>query len=285
MRKENEVLKQILDFANEEDRVRVVMFNGSRVNDNAIKDIMQDYDVVFFITDIENTSYKTNREWIKRFGELVIFQQNDNEEGSYIFLMQFKDGVRIDLSFYDINRVNEKIREDTLTRILLDKDNRLPRLPEPNDTIYYVKKPSKKEFDEILNEAWWIQTYVAKGIWRDELPYVKYMYDVILMECIRKLLSWYIGIGYGWRINPGKMGKWFKRYLPQDIYREYAALYPGSDYDNIWNCLFSAGRFIRGIGERVAEELGYDYPIKDDINVTDYLKRIRELPGDAADFL
>ena len=67
MRKENEVIKQILDFAHEEDRVRAVMLNGSRVNSNAPKDLMQDYDVVFFITDIKNVSYKTNRQWINRF--------------------------------------------------------------------------------------------------------------------------------------------------------------------------------------------------------------------------
>lgn len=153
MRKENEVLKQILNFASEENRVRAVMFNGSRVNDNAVCDIMRDYDIVFFITDIKDTSYKTNREWIKRFGELVILQQNDIEDDSYIFLMQFKDGVRIDLCFNDIGRVEEIVREDTLTRILLDKDNRIPVLPKPDDSMYHVKRPSKKEFDKTLNEA------------------------------------------------------------------------------------------------------------------------------------
>lgn len=32
MRTENEVLEQLLEFANSEDRVRAVTFNGSRVN-------------------------------------------------------------------------------------------------------------------------------------------------------------------------------------------------------------------------------------------------------------
>lgn len=285
MRKENDVLKQILDFAREENRVRAVMMNGSRVNNNAIEDIMRDYDVVFLITDIGDKSYKANREWIKRFGELVILQQNDIEDGSYIFLMQFKDGVRIDLCFNDIEKVNEIVREDTLTKILLDKDNRIPTLPYPNDSMYYVKRPSQKEFDEVLNEAWWIQTYVAKGIWRDELPLVKYMFDVILIDCIRKILSWYLGTSYNWSINSGKCGKWFKRYLQEDVYKDFAALYPGACYEDIWHCLFKAGEFIRRIGTEVAEKLGYDYPINDDINVTEYLKRVKDIPGNADDFI
>lgn len=96
--------------------------------------------------------------------------------------MQFKDGVRIDLGFDDISNVNTAIKEDSLSKILLDKDNITDKLPEPNDSIYFVKKPTEIQWNELLNELWWIQTYVAKEIWRDELPLVKYMYDVILNE-------------------------------------------------------------------------------------------------------
>lgn len=284
MRKENQVIKQILDFANEEDRVRAVMLNGSRVNSNAPKDLMQDYDVVFFITDINNVSYKTNRQWINRFGELVIMQQNDFDDGSYIFLMQFKDGVRIDLRFMEVLKIDEAAKEDSLSEIILDKDNISPVLPSPNDSSYYVKKPSQKKFDKIMNEAWWIQTYVAKGIWRDELPLSKYMFDVILLDSIHKLLSLHIGIKYDWNINVGKCGKWFKKFLSEDIYNEFISLYPTADYEQMWEVLFKSGEFIRRIGTEVAENLGYTYPMQDDINVTEYIRKIKELPRDATDF-
>lgn len=284
MRKEKEVIKQILDFANREDCVRAVMLNGSRLNSNAPKDIMQDYDVVFFITDIEVASFKINRNWINMFGELVIMQQNDFEDGAYIFLMQFKDGVRIDLSFKDIKKIEELAKEDTLSKIILDKDNINLDLPSPNDSIHYVQKPSRKEFDKTLNEAWWIQTYVAKAIWRDELPLAKYMFDVILIDCIRKLLSWHIGEVYNWNINVGKCGKWLKHFLCEETYNEFIGLYPAVDYEEMWKSLFHAGRFIQKIGKDLAEKLEYKYPMQDDINVTEYLHRIRVLPKDSTDF-
>lgn len=284
MRKENEVMQQILDFANNEDRVRVVMLNGSRVNPNAPKDIMQDYDIVFFVEDMDSLSYKTDQSWINVFGELVIMQQNDFEDGAYIFLMQFKDGVRIDLSFQDIRRIEESVREDTLSNILLNKDNIELKLPVPNDSGHYVLKPSEKEFDEVLNEAWWIQTYVAKAIWRDELPLAKYMFDVILIDCIRKLLSWYIGEKHKWNVNVGKYGKWFKRYLSDEIYNDFISIYPTIEYEEMWESLFRAGKFIGRIGMSLAESLEYSYPTKDDRNVTEYIKRIKELPADAREF-
>ena len=284
MRKENQVIKQILDFACNEEKVRAVMINGSRVNSNAPKDIMQDYDIVFFITNIDDVSYKINQDWVNVFGELVIMQQNDFEDGSYIFLMQFKDGVRIDLGFKDINRIDEMTKEDTLSKILLDKDNIGLKLPLPNDSIHYVKKPTEKEFDEILNEAWWIQTYVAKAIWRDELPLAKYMFDVVLIDCIREILSWHIGEMYNWKINVGKCGKWFKGLLPEEIFNELVAIYPTVDYEEMWQSLFEAGKFIGKIGKELAEKLGYNYPIQDDINVTEYIQKIKVLPRDATDF-
>ncbi|MCT4564017.1 MAG: aminoglycoside 6-adenylyltransferase [Maledivibacter sp.] len=284
MRKENEVIRQIMTFAKQDERVRAVMINGSRVNPNAPKDIMQDYDIVFFITNIEDISYKINQEWINEFGELVIFQQNNFRDRSYIFLMQFKDGVRIDLRFSDISKIEEVIKEDTLSKILLDKDNIAPILSLSNESKHYVIKPTQDEFEKVFNESWWIQTYVAKAIWRDELPIAKYMFDVILIDCIRKILSWEIGLRYNWKVNVGKCGKWFKRLLSKKRYNDFINLYSTIDYEDMWQKLFRAGILIQDIGTVLAEKLGYTYPLQYDINVTEYINKIKELPKDATDF-
>ncbi|NNU75780.1 aminoglycoside 6-adenylyltransferase [Clostridium estertheticum] len=265
MRSEEEVLKQILEFASNEEKVRAVILNGSRLNINAPKDIMQDYDVVFFIKGIEDISYKTNQIWIKQFGKLAILQQNNFDDGSYIFLMQFKDGLRIDLCFKAIEKINVVVGEDSLSKILLDKDDLIDKIPEPNDSIYFVRKPTEKEWDSLINNLWWIQTYVAKGIWRDELPYVKYMYDVIFMDGIRKLLSWHIGSQYDWQVNVGKCGKWFNRFMKKGLYDEFISIYSGIDYYDIWIKLFKAEELIRTSGMELSNMLGYKYPMEYDI--------------------
>ena len=280
LRSEEQVLKQILEFASNEDSVRAVILNGSRLNINAPKDIMQDYDVVFFIKGLEDIGYKTDQNWIKQFGNLVILQQNDFDDGSYVFLIQFKDGLRIDLCYKDIEKLNIVAGEDSLSRILLDKDNLADKIPEPNDTIYFVKRPAEKEWDSVINNLWWIQTYVAKGIWRDELPYVKYMYDVIFMDGIRKLLSWHIGSQYDWQVNVGKCGKWFKCFLKKDLYDEFVSIYSGTDYCDIWQNLFKSGELIRKIGIELSAVVGYKYPMEYDINVSEFIRKIKALPNE-----
>lgn len=283
MRTEQQVMKQLLAFAESQPDVRAVVLNGSRVNDKAPRDILQDYDVAFFVERFSDQVYKVNPEWIGQFGELVIMQQNDLVQ-CYLFLMQFKDGVRIDLSFKSIDYLEKSLQEDSLSKVILDKDSRIVVHRKPNERSYYPPKPTREQYDALLNEAWWIQAYVAKGIWRDELPYAKYMFDVILMDCLRQLLTWHLGVTHQWQVNVGKCGKWFKTLLPAELYDEYVATYPTTDYDELWAALSRAGRLIHKLGIQVGDALGYTYPLREDINVTNFVQQIKDLPRDAESF-
>ena len=207
MRSETEVIQTVLHFANNNDMIRAALLNGSRANPNVARDIFCDYDIGLYVTDPDH--FWRDRSWIQQFGELIILQGNQWEEGDasgYIFLMLFSDGVRIDLAFDPIAHF-ELFLDDSLTVVLLDKDQVMPTLPPPSERSYFTQKPSQKEFDETANEFWWCSTNVAKGIWRQELSYARWMYDVIVRECILKMLSWYIGIHHDWQVNPGTHGK------------------------------------------------------------------------------
>ncbi len=270
------VIEEVLQFAHFEERIRAVTLHGSRVNPNAPEDPLMDYDVACFVDDPSGVFFKSNQAWIESFGRLVIMQQNDFEQG-YIFLMQFTDGVRIDMSFFDFRYARKRIESDTLTRVLLDKDGFLTWVPEPSDRGYYVPMPSKEAFAHLMNELWWIQPYVAKGLWRQELPYAKHMFDSILIECVRTLLEWYIGMNHDWKANPGKSGKWFYQFLPKEVYEEFLSLYPSIHPEEIWSALYRTGPFARKIGMELARRLGYSYPVEEERNVTRYLKEIQRL--------
>jgi aminoglycoside 6-adenylyltransferase len=275
MRTEQDVIGQLLHVARNDDKIRAVLLNGSRVNPNVARDPFCDYDVIFAVTDPHY--YMQHQDWIKSFGELIIMQQNtlhDPDGDGYIFLMLFDDGVRIDLSFRYAMRVNSFL-DDSLTMVLLDKDNIIPQLDPPSDRSYLTRKPTEKQFDEAVNEFWWCSTNVAKGLWRAELPYVKYMFDVVVRNSMVALLAWYAGMNNGWRVNTGKAGKWLEKHLPSEIWNSYVKTYAGSDYEEIWEALFEAGRLTHAVGTELADHLGYHYPFEDERKVTEYLRRIR----------
>lgn len=275
MRTDEQVLTQLLTYAQSNPDIRAVLLNGSRVNPNVPRDPFSDYDVIFAVTDPQR--FLHNQDWIKQFGDLIIMQQNTLDhldEPFYIFLMLFQDGVRIDLSFRNAAHIRTYL-DDSLTKVLLDKDNVIPPLDPPSDRSYITRKPTQTEYDETINEIWWCSTNVAKGLWRQELPYAKFMLDVVVREALVKLLSWHVGTNNGWSVNTGKAGRWLQHFLSKDIWNSYVNTFAGSDYDKIWEALFETGNLTRNTGTEIAQKLGYAYPMEDDEKVTQYLTKIR----------
>jgi aminoglycoside 6-adenylyltransferase len=183
MRNEKEMFDLILGVAEKDERIRAVFMNGSRTNPNVPKDIFQDYDIVYVVT--ETKSFIKEEGWISVFGELLMLQEPDknnqhvgikmNFDETYGYLMLFTDGNRIDLRLQTKEVANQTIGEDPLVMALLDKDNLLPDLPPSTDTIYHVKKPTEALYLSSCSDFWWCLQNVAKGIWREELPYAKAM--------------------------------------------------------------------------------------------------------------
>jgi len=285
MRSEREIINLLLAFANREENIRVVLMNGSRVNPNVQKDPFQDFDVVYLVKKVE--PYKRNKEIVNYFSELMILQTPEDMsdpppegDGHYSYLMQFMDGNRIDLSFYPIDQL-DKILKDSLTVVLLDKDRIVKDLPPPSDIDYLPKEPTLRLFQDCCNGFWWVNPYVAKGLWRGELTYAREMLDLVTREQLMKMPTWYFGIKTEYKIAPGKSGKYIKKYIEPEIWMEIEKTYSDANFENIWESLFTMGRLFRRLAKDVATFYGFKYPQRYDKNVTEYLYQIKNLPRDA----
>jgi len=256
--------------------------NGSRANPNAARDIFQDFDIVYIVTDV--SSFKHDTHWIKQFGELMIMQMPDDmlnppssDDDSFVYLMQFTDGNRIDLTLYPIAKLYE-LEKDSLSLLLLDKDGIFEPFAPSNDNDYLPKPPTSKEYADCCNEFWWVCTYVAKGLWREEITYAKFMFDQILRQQLMKMLIWHIGMKTQFLRNPGKYGKYFKQYLEPELWNMLQKTYSDASYDNTWETLYTMCNLFRITSLNVAEHFGFDYPYNDDERVYAHLKHIRLLP-------
>jgi aminoglycoside 6-adenylyltransferase len=285
MRSEEEMLDLILNYARRDEDVRAAVMNGSRVNSNARIDPFQDYDIIYFVRNVE--PYRHNWELTRYFGELMILQTPEDmseppaaNKGFYSYLMQFKDGNRIDLSFYSINSIPECM-QDTLTVMLIDKDNLIGKLPPPSDRGYLPQRPTVKAFDDCCNEFWWLNPYVAKGLWRDELTYARYMLDTLMREQLMKMLIWYYGTNTNFEKSPGKLGKYLKGQIEDELWTMLEGTYADANLDHTWEALFAMGDLFRRVAQPVADHLGYIYPEQEDRNVSEFIRRIKQLPRDA----
>jgi aminoglycoside 6-adenylyltransferase len=289
VRSEKEMLDLILRVAEEDERIRAVYMNGSRTNPNVPKDIFQDYDIVYVVT--ETASFIEDENWISIFGDILMLQEPDKMdkqigmemdfEQSYGYLMLFTDGNRMDLRIGTQDSMISAYVSDKLTVPLLDKDNILPNIPLPTDIDYRVKKPSEAMFESCTNNFWWCLQNVAKGIWRDELPYAKWMFEYTTRASLDQMVSWWIGTNQDFQVSTGKMGKYFKNYLPQTYWEMYKETYSGSDYNQFWDSIFVTCELFRALSKDVAGSLDFTYPYRDDENMTKYLMHVRNLPRNA----
>jgi aminoglycoside 6-adenylyltransferase len=288
MRSEQEIFDLILATARADDRIRAVILNGSRANPNAPRDIFQDFDVVYFVNDV--ASFTADHAWIGRFGELLILQMPElmadppgEENGRFAYLMQFSDGNRIDLTLWPIAQLRE-LEPDSLSLTLLDKDGLLPAFPPPDESSYLPAPPTAKAFADCCNEFWWVSLYVAKGLWREELPYARYMFDQPVREQLMKMLVWYVAVKTGFRQNPGKCGKYLRRYLEPELWDLLEKSYAAAGYASSWDALFAAADLFRLTAKEVALYFAFDYPQGDDEKVSSHLHYVRSLPRNATTF-
>ncbi|WP_455716244.1 aminoglycoside 6-adenylyltransferase [Anaerosporobacter sp.] len=291
MRTESEMYQMIVDIAKQDDRVRAVYMNGSRTNPNVPKDIFQDYDIVYVVTDTK--PFYEAEDWIYKFGEPLYMQTPEKMdklrgrechiEDTYGWLVIFKDGNRIDLHVNSISYAKSDILNDKLCKILLDKDNILPQILDSTDIDYHVKKPTEIYFRCDCNNFWWCLNNVAKGLWRDEIPYVMDMINFEIRPLLINILSWKIGINTGFSCSVGKSGKFLKRYLSDEMYTRFIDTYSDGNLDHLWSSVFGMCDLFNEVANEIALKLGFTYNHEEAKASMKYLDVVHTLPKDAND--
>lgn len=288
MRTETEMLRLILDIAAADDRIRAVYMNGSRTNKNAPKDIFRDYDIVYVVKETE--PFIEDKDWIKRFGDILFMQYPDEFEvpgepvdkhSHYGFLMIFTDGSRIDLTVQRMEFAQKNILTDRLCKILLDKDGCLPEMPEASDADYLIARPESGLFRCVCNEFWWCLNNVAKGLWRNEPTYVQDMLGCVVRPQLLQMLSWEVGIMTDWKVSGGKSGKYLSRWLPSEEWERYLSTYCSADITETWDAVMRMCELFTEVSARVAEKLGYNLNRSEIEGCMRYLSAVRALPKDA----
>jgi aminoglycoside 6-adenylyltransferase len=278
MRSEAKMFELIIQTARDDQRIRAVTLNGSRVNESALKDVFQDFDIVYLVTELE--SFKANPGWIDHFGERMVMQLPDDfgevpPPDRYAYLIQFKDGHRLDLTlktgFFD---------PDSLSMLLLDKDGTTPKPPPPTERDYQPQPPTPKAFFETCNEFWWVAPYVAKGLWRGEISYAQSHLE-ILREQLFRTFEWFVGIRTDFQKSIGNKGKHLSRLLSPHHWVQLQKTYSDADLEHTWDALLSTVELFREIALVVAEHFQLPYPHEDDRRVTAHLKHVRQLPRNA----
>lgn len=278
-RSEQIMLDLILKIANEDARIRAVILNGSRANPAAVPDMFQDYDIIYLVTELE--AFVENNAWHKQFGEILIMQKPDECDGTwpackdkFTYLMLFNDHNRIDLTLFNINKLN-KLPKDSQSILLLDKDKTLPVFAKPSDSDYWPKPPTKIQFFNCCNEFAWVSTYVAKGLWRKQLTYAKYTAEEIIKKELIKMLTWHIGSQTNFQKTIGTHGRNLQKLVEPSIWQQFLATYAAANYNDMWDALFNMCELFNSLALKVAQHFGFVFKQDEFDAVVGYLNWVR----------
>jgi aminoglycoside 6-adenylyltransferase len=286
MRTEQEMMNLILSTAKADECIRAVSMEGSRANPAVPKDQYQDYDITYYVTDI--APFYNSPAWVEEhFGKPLIMQMPEamrwpNGDGHFNYMMIYPDGNRLDLTF----EPKKYVDNGEPSVVLLDKDNGKGFLPcpaqscvsstLPSDAVYFIKPPSPLFYYSCCNNFWWCLNNVAKGIARDELPYVMNMLNEVVRSELHCMIEWYIGTHHGFCLSVGKNGKYYKRYLSPELYGQYANTYSGSKYDDIWKSVFTMCDLFHTLALPVAEHFNFTYRQDEEDGMREYLRMVKE---------
>jgi aminoglycoside 6-adenylyltransferase len=276
MLQKNTVIKNLTDWAAENNQVRAMILTSSRAKPGRQTDLFSDYDIELYVNDIRQFK---NDNWLNDFGDVMIrwpLKPMATFDKAWITrLVLFENEVRIDFQVTAKKSMHPSAYDDGY-QVLVDKDKLTINLNTPTFSRYNIKKPEKEEYDNLVNAFFWDAPYVAKNLRRDELYYAKFMLDSSLrFGELQRMIEWHITMQHDWSISTGKRGRLFKHYLSAKVWKELEATFSDADIANNWRAFFNMIDLFRTLAKEVGDNLGYEYPEKIDEQVTAYCKKIK----------
>lgn len=282
MRSDEEIKQLILKTAETDSRVRAVILNGSRANPNVPADNYRDFDIVYYVNDIN--SFTCDHSWIDVFGERIILQlpdemelysgDSDSYRAGFTYLMLFKDGNRIDLTLFPVDKLRSSYQPESLSILWLDKDGLFANIKPPSDKDHHITKPTAKLFADTCNEFWWVCTYEAKALARGEIIYAREETETTIRPMFMRIVDWYIGTETGFSVSTGKGGKFLQKYLQPELYNKILLTYSDANIERSKHSLLVMTELFSPLAKQTARKLGFIYNLDEESNVMEYLKSV-----------
>jgi aminoglycoside 6-adenylyltransferase len=281
-----EKLETIIAWSESNKDIRTLLLTSSLVNPLATVDEFSDLDIELVFDN--NAIYVTSNEWIYHFGNpIAMIEENESYfDGKHAMKMVLYDNyVKVDFKLYSLTNFLEEVNQNELCedwdigyKVLIDKDGITKNLKEPTYQVSIIKKPTEQKFKQLLNDFWWDTTYVAKCLVRDEIFYAKFMSESnIRTDYLIPLIEWYIANQHDWNVTTNKYGRLFKKYLTSEIWEKVERTFSGKNQNENWDALFAMADLVSEIGTDLSEKLGYEYPVKLERDIRQYLNTIQNI--------
>jgi aminoglycoside 6-adenylyltransferase len=288
---ETEVLASLVAWAEARPAIRAVILTSSRARPGGPVDALSDYDIILAVDDAQR--FASDEAWLSDYGEPMARWGDEGEALGVPTSFRsavYQNYVKIDYTIWP-EALLERLAQgpalpeelDEGYRVLLDKDGATAGWQPPTYRAFIPARPTEAEYLALIEEFWWVATYVAKSLWRDEIVFARWVLTGDLRDgALRRMLEWRAEIDHGWSVRPGVHGRGLQTLLPADTWAELAASYLGPGREHDWAALWRTAALFRRVAGEVASALGFNYPRATDDRASAFLSEIQRMPRDAA---
>ncbi|HCQ8731875.1 TPA: aminoglycoside 6-adenylyltransferase, partial [Enterococcus faecalis] len=183
----------------------------------------------------------------------------DESDGKrYSYLIQFVDGNRIDMSFYELDYLEEYLKSDSLTKLICDKTNRIKEEMVPSDADYLLRSPSSEVVKECIKEFWWQFLNTLKSVARNNYllaqKYLNYTREQLI-----QMLTWQVALDNGFDKNYGKEFTTITNFLSPENLNLLQQTFNTTDFESMISSLKIMKTLEVKVEKILADRMSFDY--------------------------
>ena len=278
------MLPQILDWANNEEGIRIVLMVGSRAIPGKSDDL-SDYDFSIFGT---YDAFRVNDDWLKRIQPPCICIHAEFPWDSIQIptrLVIFENGIKVDFAFHPLYLIERMIVSQQLFpdyhagyKVVLDKENIAHQLPKASLKAFLIRLPSQTEFMNAVNEFWFEAYHVAKYLHRKDLWVTKFR-DEAMKTWLLKMLEWNAAAFSQLPLSSGPNGKNLRAWVQKKYYGKLGNCFSGWSASSGRKALFETIGLFKEVATETALQLQYPYDTKPGDRISAIISKFLSAPG------
>jgi aminoglycoside 6-adenylyltransferase len=252
-------------WAQAQEDVRAAIVVGSQARRDHPADEWSDLDLILFVTNVDRRQNDVS--WLTEIGPLWLSQAGRTVTGDPERLALYADGVQVDFVFNPVG-VLEALPQmlaagqipDIIhrgVRVLLDKDSRIPPLPEPGP-LPAAKPPSADDFRQTIESFWFSAVYCAKQLHRGELLLFQNASAGMTWPLLR-MIEWHARTIHGWDYDTWHAGKFIAEWADAPVYAALQDCFAHLDRSDSWRTMSARLELFHKLAQQVAEKNAFSY--------------------------
>ena len=277
--KQEKMLEKILQWAKENDSVKLIIQTGSFARKDNSADDLSDLDLEIFVNNVER--YSSSNNWIKEIQNYWVILPLVNTVGDPTRLVIFDDGIKVDFTLNkveDFHKIIEKQSDDNYFnkgyKVIIDKDNLTENFKPPTFKSQFTPKPTQEEFTALIEEFWFEAYHIPKYLKRNSLWIVKFR-NWTMKQLLLRIIEWYEKSIHGWDYDTWDNGVRMEKWAEKDLYEEFNNIFAHFDKEDSMKALEAMLSLFRKVGKETATNLNLSYPKEVDKNITSYINSLK----------